>query len=173
MLLADEEEFCHSDCWRGKSRNYRTTEGTGWCLSCKANARVKIAKTGHGPLSSKLVVFDWVVLLLFVMFCCYCVVLLLFVLFCYYLCCSMYCLCVNVYCTTATVCSPICSWQIYQYQSRESCVFEKLDLVDLIPLVTTAGPHKCLTHMLHVKLHCFVLPHISDVTSWQRKIGKI
>jgi len=25
-------------------------------LSCKANARVKIAKTGHGPQSSKLVV---------------------------------------------------------------------------------------------------------------------
>jgi len=56
--------------------------------SCKANARVKLAKTGHGPHSSKLVVI--------------CVVLLLFVLFCCYLCCSMYCLCVNVYCITAT-----------------------------------------------------------------------
>ena len=41
-------------------------------LSCKANARVNLAKTGHGPHSPKL------------------------------LCCSMYCLCVNVYCTTAT-----------------------------------------------------------------------
>ena len=49
-------------------------------LSCKVNARVKPAKMGHGPHSSKL------------------------------LCCSMYCLfcvvlcivCVNVYCTTAT-----------------------------------------------------------------------
>ena len=49
-------------------------------LSCKANARVKLAKTGHGPHSSKLDVI--------------CVVLLLFVLF--------RCLCVNVYCTTAT-----------------------------------------------------------------------
>jgi len=29
------------------------------------------------------------------------------------LCCSMYCLCVNVYCTTATVCQPKCSSQIY------------------------------------------------------------
>ena len=57
-------------------------------LSCKANARVKIAKTGHSPHSSQLVVI---------------------VLFCYYLCCSMYCLCVNVYCTTATGCLPNCS----------------------------------------------------------------
>jgi hypothetical protein len=30
-----------------------------------------------------------------------------------YLCYSMYCLCVNVYCTTATGCTPNCSWQIY------------------------------------------------------------
>jgi len=45
-------------------------------LSCKANARVKLAKTGHGPHSFTLVV----------------------VLFGFYLCCSMYCLCVNVYC---------------------------------------------------------------------------
>jgi hypothetical protein len=36
-------------------------------LSCKANARVKLAKTGHGLLSSKLVVIC-VVLLLFVLF---------------------------------------------------------------------------------------------------------
>jgi hypothetical protein len=42
----------------------------------KANARVKLAKTGHGQHSSKSVI---------------CVVLLL--------CCSVYCLCVNVYCT--------------------------------------------------------------------------
>jgi hypothetical protein len=36
-------------------------------LSCKANARVKLAKTGYGPHSSKLVVIC-VVLLLFVLF---------------------------------------------------------------------------------------------------------
>ena len=53
-------------------------------LSCKANARVKLAKTGYGPHSSTLV--------------CICVVRLLIVLFGCYLCCSMYCLCVNVYC---------------------------------------------------------------------------
>ena len=46
-------------------------------LSCKANARVKLAKTGHGPHPTTLVVF---------------------VLFCCFLCCSMYFLCVNVYC---------------------------------------------------------------------------
>jgi hypothetical protein len=37
-------------------------------LSCKANARVKLAKTGHGPQSFTLVVIC-VVLLLFVLFC--------------------------------------------------------------------------------------------------------
>jgi len=35
--------------------------------SCKANARIKLVKTGHGPHSSKLVVFC-VILLLFVLF---------------------------------------------------------------------------------------------------------
>jgi len=49
-------------------------------LSCKANARVKLAKTGHGLHSSTLVI---------------CVVRLLFVLF-------YYCLCVNVYCHRVT-----------------------------------------------------------------------
>jgi hypothetical protein len=36
-------------------------------LSCKANARVKLAKTGHGLYSSTLVVI-YVVLLLFMLF---------------------------------------------------------------------------------------------------------
>jgi hypothetical protein len=44
-------------------------------LSCKANARVKLAKTGHRPHS---------------------------MLFGCYLCCSMYRLCVNVYCHWVT-----------------------------------------------------------------------
>ena len=59
-------------------------------LSCKANARVKPAKMGHGQHSSKI-----------------------FVLF--LLCRSVYCLCVcvNVYCTTATGWLPNCSQQIY------------------------------------------------------------
>ena len=49
-------------------------------LSCMANTRIKLAKTGHGPHSSTLVVV--------------CVVRLLFVLF--------YVLCVNVYCHRVT-----------------------------------------------------------------------
>ena len=50
-------------------------------LGRKANARVILAKTGHGPHSSKIVV------LLYVFFVLYC---------------SMYCLCVNVYCHRVT-----------------------------------------------------------------------
>ena len=50
-------------------------------LSCKANARVNLAKTGHGPHLFQIVVL-------------FCV---LFV-----LCRSVYCLCVNVYCTAGT-----------------------------------------------------------------------
>jgi hypothetical protein len=58
-------------------------------LSCKANARVKLAKTGHRLHSTTLV--------------CICVVrMLLFALFGCYLSCSMYCLCVNVYCHRVT-----------------------------------------------------------------------
>ena len=49
-------------------------------LSCKANARVQLAKSGHGPHSSKIFVLFYV----------------LFV-----LCRSVYCLRENVYCTTA------------------------------------------------------------------------
>jgi hypothetical protein len=60
-------------------------------LSCKANARVKPAKTGHGPQSSKFLLF--------------------YVLF--VLCRSVYCLCVNVYRTAATGWLPNCSQQIY------------------------------------------------------------
>ena len=50
-------------------------------LGCKANGRVILAKTGHGPHSSKIVVLFYV----------------LFVLYC-----SMCCLCVNVYCHRVT-----------------------------------------------------------------------
>jgi len=57
-------------------------------LSCKANARIKPAKTGHGQHSSKIFVLFYV----------------LFV-----LCRSLYCLCVYVYCTTAIGWLPNCS----------------------------------------------------------------
>ena len=56
-------------------------------LTCKANARVKPAKTGHGPHSSKIFVLFYI----------------LFV-----LCRSVYCVCVNVYCTAATGWLPNC-----------------------------------------------------------------
>ena len=50
-------------------------------LGCKANARVILAKVGHGPHSSKIVVLLYV----------------LFVLYC-----SIYYMCVNVYCHRVT-----------------------------------------------------------------------
>jgi len=56
-------------------------------LSCKANARVKPAKTGHGPHSIKIVGFSRYTLL----------------------CRSVCCLFVNVHCTAATGCQPNCS----------------------------------------------------------------
>jgi len=71
--------------------------------SCKPNARVKPAKTGHGPHSSKNFVLFYV----------------LFV-----LCRSVYCLCVNVYCTTATGWLPNCSYQIYQISKIKQLHFK-------------------------------------------------
>jgi heme/copper-type cytochrome/quinol oxidase subunit 3 len=50
-------------------------------LGCKANARVQLPKTGHGPHSSKIVALFYVLFVLYR---------------------SMYCLCVNVYYITAT-----------------------------------------------------------------------
>jgi hypothetical protein len=61
-------------------------------LSCKANARVYLVKTGHAPHSSKLV--NCVVLCIVSVDC------VVLCIICW--CCSMYFLCVNVYCTTAT-----------------------------------------------------------------------
>ena len=57
-------------------------------LSCKANARVTLAKTGHGPHPSKLVVIC-VVLSLFVLFCRYFCCSVVIVLYCCYMCCSV------------------------------------------------------------------------------------
>ena len=57
-------------------------------LGCKANARAKPAKSGHGPQSSNFFILFYA----------------LFV-----LCRSVYCLCVNVYCASATGCQPKCS----------------------------------------------------------------
>jgi len=67
-------------------------------LSCKANARVKTAKMGHGPHSPKF----FFVLFYVLLFLCsvYFFIFVFYVLF--VLCRSVCCLCVNVYCTTAT-----------------------------------------------------------------------
>ena len=77
-------------------------------LSCKANAKVKPAKTGHGPHSSKFLCCCMYCLRCSMYFC---VLLCIFVLFSvlFVLCRSLYCLCVYVYCTTATGWLPNCS----------------------------------------------------------------
>jgi hypothetical protein len=70
-------------------------------LICKANARVKLAKTGHGQHSSTFIVCA----VLFVIRIVLLLIVLLYILF--------VCKCV-LYCTTATGWLPNCSWQIYQ-----------------------------------------------------------
>ena len=42
-------------------------------LSCKANARVYLAKTGHGPHSSLIVLFHVLIVLFYALFVCKCV----------------------------------------------------------------------------------------------------
>ena len=70
-------------------------------LSCKANARVKLVKSGHGPHLFRIIVFC-AVLVIVLCYCLYAVLLLLcctvIVLLCYYLCCSMYRFCVLYHC---------------------------------------------------------------------------
>jgi hypothetical protein len=73
-------------------------------LSCKANDRVILAKTGHGPHSSKLVVTVFVLSLLVLLFMgilyySMYIFILFYVVLCYsiILYYSMYCLCVYVY----------------------------------------------------------------------------
>jgi hypothetical protein len=45
-------------------------------LGCKANSRVQLAKTGHGPHSSKIVVLFYVLIVLYrSMYCLFCIVL--------------------------------------------------------------------------------------------------
>ena len=47
-------------------------------LSCRANARVYLTKTGHGPQSSLIVLFHVLIVLFYVLFCVVCVVHVLF-----------------------------------------------------------------------------------------------
>jgi len=81
-------------------------------LSCKANARVKPAKTGHGPHSSKLFVLFCI---LFVscrsVYCvCVCVCVCVWCVLCV---CVCVCVCADVYCTAATEWLPNCSSKKY------------------------------------------------------------
>ena len=62
-------------------------------LGCKVNARVILAKTGHGPHSSKIVVLFYVLFVLYR---------------------SMYFLCVNVYCHRVTTQLQLTNISIYQ-----------------------------------------------------------
>ena len=70
-------------------------------LSCRANARVKLAKSGHGPHLFRIIVFC-VALVIVLCYCLYAVLLLLcctvIVLLCYCLCCPLYWLCVLYHC---------------------------------------------------------------------------
>ena len=70
-------------------------------LIFKENARVKLAKSGHGPHLFRIIVFC-VVLVIVLCYCVYAVLLLLcctvILLLCYYLCCPMYWLCVLYHC---------------------------------------------------------------------------
>ena len=86
--------YCLRASWRSSAA--LTEVFPAFFLSCRANARVKPAKMGHGPHSSKIFVLFSVLFIL---------------------CRSVYCLCVNVYCTTAIGWLPNCSEQIYHIMS--------------------------------------------------------
>jgi hypothetical protein len=82
-------------------------------LSCKANARAKPAKTGHGPHSFKLFVLIYVFFVLFYVFFVsfYVFFVLFYVFLCcsmYFLCCSMYFLCCSMYCLFCVVLCIVC-----------------------------------------------------------------
>jgi hypothetical protein len=79
-------------------------------LSCKANSRVQIAKTGHGPHFTNQLIFYCYVLLIF-----YCYVWLIFYCYVCFVLCILCIACVNVYCTTATGCQPNCSYIYISY----------------------------------------------------------
>ena len=86
-------------------------------LGCKANARVKLAKSGHGPHLFRIIVF-FVVLVIVLCYCLYAVLLLcckVIVLLCYYLCCPMYWLCVLYHCHRVLTQLQLTNISIYQY----------------------------------------------------------
>ena len=100
-------------------------------LSCKANARVKLAKTGHGPHSSILVVI--------------CVVLLLFVLF-YVL---FVCKCVLYYCHRVSTHLQLTNISYHMFTAR---IFSETDHV--IILFHAVGPEESTQE--HSRIVCRV-----------------
>ena len=98
-------------------------------LSCIANARAKIAKTGHGPHSSQLVVIC--VVLLFVFSISIALFYVLFVCKCVLYCTALHCTalyCTVLYCTvlywycTALYCTVICVFYINRFVLCNFCV---------------------------------------------------
>ena len=73
--------FCLTTGAKPPPKRFLTEVFPCFFLGCKANARVILAKTGHGPHSSKIVVLFYVLFILYR---------------------SMYYLCVNVYCHRVT-----------------------------------------------------------------------
>jgi hypothetical protein len=131
--IAKSAWFLHNvglSVWPPAWKISASLEGFSWNIAfeyfsktCRANARVILANTGHGPHSSKLVVIVFVLSLLVLLFMgilYYSTRMYIFILF--YLILLFYyfilfhvlfvCICVQ---TTAAGCLPNCSWQIYQY----------------------------------------------------------
>jgi len=102
-------------------------------LSCKANARVNLAKTGHGPQSSTLV----------------CIVL-----FGSYLCCSVYCLCVNVYCHRVTTQLQLINISYTISWAQQPTLSQGLpqNLLPSVP-ISRGTPPMSLPHLLGITRH--------------------
>jgi hypothetical protein len=105
--------------------NFTLTEGFPcFFLSCKANARVILAKTGHGRHSSVFVLSLLVLLfygyfiLLYIILCFILLYVILYYSMYYFILLYVTFECISVQ-TTATWCLPNCSWQLYQYQKYQ------------------------------------------------------
>ena len=106
FLLLSMYTYC---CLRILRRGYSAEVYPCFFLGCRANARVILAKTGHGPHSSKNVVLFYVLFGLY---------------------CSMYCLCVNVYCHRVTTQLQLTNIS-YHIIDKHVCCWMFLDKVQL------------------------------------------
>jgi hypothetical protein len=111
-------------------------------LSCKANARVKPSKTGHGPHSHK------------------------------FLCCSMYCLfCVCiVYVYMCSVLQPMGGYPVAVKNISYHNTLEKNTVISFLLMSHHACCHTCYTiqlmHYLYFKTH--TLYHLKPIKCWKR-----